>query len=61
MLDQRLAPGLPIFERLNNRVVYVLSYDGNTSPLATSILRHKGIEAYAVKGGIVEWRNSIAQ
>ena len=39
-----------LFE-IRDRVVLVLCYDGNTSRVATSVLRAKRVDAYSLKGG----------
>lgn len=41
--------------KLKDKKVITVCYRGNTSKLATSILRNKDIEAYTVKGGMTEW------
>jgi len=41
--------------QLHGKRIMVVCYRGNSSKLATSILRNKGIEAYSVKGGMTEW------
>jgi cysteine synthase/rhodanese-related sulfurtransferase len=40
---------------LSGKQVIAICYRGNTSKLATSILRSNNIEAYTVKGGITQW------
>lgn len=40
---------------LKDKKVITICYRGNTSKLATSILRNKGIDAYTVKGGMTQW------
>jgi cysteine synthase/rhodanese-related sulfurtransferase len=40
---------------LRDKKVIAICYRGNTSKLATSILRNSNIEAYTVKGGMTEW------
>lgn len=41
--------------KLKEKKVITICYRGNTSKLATSILRNNDIEAYTVKGGMTEW------
>lgn len=41
--------------QLKNKKVITICYRGNTSKLATSMLRERNIEAYTVNGGITEW------
>ena len=41
--------------KLKDKKVITICYRGNSSKLATSILRNKNIEAYTVKGGMTEW------
>ncbi|KAG8631575.1 hypothetical protein KVT40_000715 [Elsinoe batatas] len=38
-------------DRLRNKPVLAICYDGNTARVATSVLRAKGIEAWSVAGG----------
>ncbi|KAJ3839316.1 tryptophan synthase beta subunit-like PLP-dependent enzyme [Lentinula raphanica] len=53
-LDQRLSHEDVLFseKKMNENVVIVFCYDGNTSRIATSILRHRGVEAYSCTRGI---------
>ncbi|EMD67112.1 hypothetical protein COCSADRAFT_33978 [Bipolaris sorokiniana ND90Pr] len=46
---------------LAGRQVYVVCYDGDTSRVATSILRARGITANSVKGGIAAVRRDMPQ
>ena len=44
-----------LLSKLKDKKVITICYRGNTSKLATSILRNNDIEAYTVKGGMTEW------
>jgi rhodanese-related sulfurtransferase len=41
-----------------NRPVVVLCRSGNRAKTATALLRHRGIEAFAVSGGMNAWREA---
>ncbi|KAJ3982074.1 tryptophan synthase beta subunit-like PLP-dependent enzyme [Lentinula detonsa] len=52
-LYQQLSHENPIFEeKVKGNTMVVFCYDGNTSRIATSILRHRRVEAYSCAGGI---------
>lgn len=51
-LENNINKYLP---KLKGKKVINVCYRGNTSKLATSILRNIGVEAYTVKGGMTEW------
>ncbi|KAG9094751.1 hypothetical protein FS749_011908 [Ceratobasidium sp. UAMH 11750] len=42
-------------EVLGGKVVFMLGYDGHSARLAMSVLKNRGLEAYCVMGGVVEW------
>lgn len=44
---------------LSSRVVFFSCYSGGTARAAAPILRHRGIEAYNIIGGISEWEQEI--
>lgn len=51
-LDRRLDVDDPqLRPKLFGRVVVINSYNGHTAVVASSVLRKKGVEAYAVEGG----------
>ncbi len=51
-LEKNVNEYLP---ELQDKKVITICYRGNSSKLATSILRNKNVEAYTVKGGMTEW------
>lgn len=60
-LDQHLHnPVDPTFgdDQLAGKVVICICYKGGTSRAAVPILRHRGIEAYNIVGGLVAWEEA---
>ncbi|KAJ4469556.1 tryptophan synthase beta subunit-like PLP-dependent enzyme [Lentinula aciculospora] len=52
-LNEQLSHENPIFgQEIDGKTAVIFCYDGNTSRVATSILRHRGVEAYSCVGGI---------
>jgi rhodanese-related sulfurtransferase len=46
---------------LHGKHVYVLCYDGDTSRVATSILRARGVEASSLRGGLHELQKRLPE
>ncbi|RDB18452.1 Cysteine synthase B [Hypsizygus marmoreus] len=59
LLDTRFTATDPEYgAALREKLVLLLSRDGNVARLASSILRHRGVSAYYVIGGVDGWRAS---
>lgn len=50
-----LDDALSKWSETGKKEVLVLCYTGNTSRIACSILRHRGIKAWSAKGGLDAW------
>jgi rhodanese-related sulfurtransferase len=59
ILSERLGTSDPLYgAALDDKLVLLISHDGNIARLASSILRNRGVKAHYVIGGVNGWRAS---